>query len=57
MSTDSKLPAFRSNDKNNIMDAFWNNKSFMECANPSYMEQDPYGFWGFYGYRYQLYQK
>ena len=29
MSTDSELPAFRSNDKGNDEGAFWNNKSFM----------------------------
>lgn len=31
--------------------------TFEECANPSFLHSHPKYFWGFYGYRLDLYRK
>lgn len=57
MGVDSGLPDFRGNQ------GFWNayrpfkNKfGFTECANPDFLSDHPYLFWGFYGHRLQMYR-
>ncbi|WP_340124235.1 SIR2 family NAD-dependent protein deacylase [Methylobacter svalbardensis] len=59
MGVDSGLPDFRGQQ------GFWKthpqyaaaNLTFIDLANPIWFEQDPARAWGFYGYRYQLYQQ
>lgn len=57
MSVDSGLPDFRGNT------GFWNvyptlfGRPFHEVANPRWFHNDPSFAWGFYGHRFQLYQK
>ena len=57
MGVDSGLPDYRGNQ------GFWNsfppytNKfTFIECANPGFLNKHPHLFWGFYGARLQLYR-
>ncbi len=59
MGVDSGLPDFRGNE------GFWQaypllkeaGLSFMDLANPQWFQDDPSRAWGFYGHRYNLYQK
>lgn len=59
MGVDSGLPDFRGND------GFWKahpcykneNLGFQDLANPEWFSHDIARAWGFYGYRFQLYQK
>lgn len=57
MGIDSGLPDFRGDQ------GFWNNYppykgkfSFVDCANPLFLETNPRLFWGFYGHRLQMYR-
>ncbi len=59
MGVDSGLPDFRGDR------GFWKaypmyerlGLSFVEAANPTHFERDPYFGWGFYGHRLELYRK
>lgn len=58
MGRDSRLPDFRGDG------GFWNNYppyrnkfNFYDCANPSFLEQHPHLFWGFYGSRLAMYRE
>lgn len=55
---DSGLPDFRGKE------GFWKNYppyrgkfSFMQCANPGFLQQHPHLFWGFYGSRLNMYRQ
>ncbi len=58
MGVDSGLPDFRGNQ------GFWQQHpiyaeqglTFKDLASPDWFKRDPYKAWGFYGYRYHLYQ-
>lgn len=59
MGVDSGLPDFRGNE------GFWNayppfrhlGLKFTDLANPDWFQEDPQLAWGFYGHRYNLYQR
>mmetsp|Transcript_4827 Transcript_4827/g.4014 ORF Transcript_4827/g.4014 Transcript_4827/m.4014 type:complete len:99 (-) Transcript_4827:739-1035(-) len=55
---DSGLPDFRGNKGFWTMYKEFKGKfRFRDCANPDFLKQYPYSFWGFYGHRLNMYRE